>query len=309
MTSTSQVLCPTDFSDASRPAIQYGHAIAQHLGARLVVLSVEDRLLAEAMDLHAGAAWHQQETRRELARFVRSSIGTSAAGVEVDLQVAVGKPADEILRTAHEIRAALIVMSTQGATRMRRMFFGSTTERVLRETAVPVLVTSTDNAPLHNGDLRSTVRRVLVPVDLSPASAPQVQAAQAVCEELRVPLLVTHVIEPLRSHVAANLSAAIERERRTRAEDALSDLLATLPRSLQREALVVYGDPAEEIAKVARDRDAGLIVMGLHAAPGRHIGSVTYRVLCLTHALILGLPGPVPPITAVCESEAAVQQI
>jgi nucleotide-binding universal stress UspA family protein len=56
--------------------------------------------------------------------------------------------------------------------------------------------------------------------------------------------------------------------------------------------LVVYGEPAEEIAKVASDRDAGLIVMGLHSSPvlGPRMGSVTYRVLCLAHRLVLALP-------------------
>ena len=295
MTAASLILCPTDFSDASRPAIRYGHAIAEHVRARLGVLTVEDRLLAEAMDLHAGPAWHREQTRRELGRFVTSSLGTSAAGGEIDLHVAVGKPADEILAAARRLSADLIVMSAQGATRMRRMFFGSTTERVLRETSVPILVTPADAAPLHHGDIRSVVRRVLVPVDLSSASIAQVEAARAVCEAMRVPLLVTHVVEPVRSHVAGKLSTSIELERRMRAEDALSELLATLPQGLQPEGLVVYGDPAEEIAKVARDRDAGLIVMGLHASPpGRHIGSVTYRVLCLTHALCLALPAPMP---------------
>jgi nucleotide-binding universal stress UspA family protein len=49
------------------------------------------------------------------------------------------------------------------------------------------------------------------------------------------------------------------------------------------------------LAKVAADRDAGLIVMGLHSSPllGPRMGSVTYRVLCLAHRLVLALP-PVP---------------
>ena len=55
---------------------------------------------------------------------------------------------------------------------------------------------------------------------------------------------------------------------------------------------MVFGDPPEEIAKVTQDRDAGLIVMGLHASPlkGQRMGSVTYRVLCLAHTPVLALP-------------------
>ena len=64
------------------------------------------------------------------------------------------------------------------------------------------------------------------------------------------------------------------------------------PPDLHAEALVAYGDPAEEIAKLARDRQAGLIVINLHGSPmlGLRMGSVTYRVLCLAPALVLALP-------------------
>lgn len=62
-------------------------------------------------------------------------------------------------------------------------------------------------------------------------------------------------------------------------------------RALHRHArgrLIAYGDPAEEIAKIARDWKAGLIVMGLHGSPilGPRMGSVTYRVLCLAPMLV-----------------------
>jgi nucleotide-binding universal stress UspA family protein len=121
----------------------------------------------------------------------------------------------------------------------------------------------------------------------------QVQIARALSEALKVPFVATYVIEPVRSPLAARLHLpSIELERKTRAEDALSELLATVPRGLHPEALVAYGDPAEEIAKVARDRNTGLIVIGLHGSPalGPRMGSVTYRVLCLVPSLVLALP-------------------
>jgi nucleotide-binding universal stress UspA family protein len=84
----------------------------------------------------------------------------------------------------------------------------------------------------------------------------------------------------------------LEEHRRVVAEDALNELLATLPRRLKPEALIVHGDPAEEAAKVVRDRHAGLVLMGLHGSPllGPRMGSVTYRMLCLTSTLVLALP-------------------
>ncbi len=130
-------------------------------------------------------------------------------------------------------------------------------------------------------------------MDLTPASLHQVQIARGLSEALGVPMIATHVVEPVRSPLATKLHLpSIELERRARAEDALNELLATVPLKLHPEALVAFGDPAEEITKIARDRKAGLIVVGLHGSPvtGPRMGSVTYRVLCLAHALVLALP-------------------
>jgi nucleotide-binding universal stress UspA family protein len=89
-------------------------------------------------------------------------------------------------------------------------------------------------------------------------------------------------------------AANVDSERRDRAEQRLQALVGTLPAELHAEGLVLLGEPAEEIAKVARDRQAGLIVIGLHASAlmGRRMGSVTYRVISIaqTHALVLALP-------------------
>jgi universal stress protein A len=295
MKSRPTILCPVDFSDASRGALRYAKVIAEHFGGRLVVLAVEDPLLTEAVDLGTGAIWNPEDTRKELMRFVSSILGTKTLkGTALEYSVAVGKPAKQILHLAQQESCDLIVMSTHGLTGMRKKFFGSTTERVLRETVVPVLATApTDEGPRSTEDVRRTVARVLVPVDLSAASVHQVQIARGICEALSVPFVVTYVVEPVRSPLATKLHLpSIDLERKTRAEDALAELLATVPRQLHPEALVAYGDPAEEVAKVARDRHAGLIVIGLHGSPllGPHMGSVTYRVLCLTSSLVLALP-------------------
>jgi nucleotide-binding universal stress UspA family protein len=280
---------------ASRGALQYARAIAEHFGTRLVILAVEDPLLTEAIDLGTGTIWNPESTRRELARFVSKAFrDTPPKGVELEYQLTAGKPAKQILHVAQQESCDLIVMSTHGVTGMRKMFFGSTTERVLRETTVPVLATPpAEEGPQDLIDVRQAIGHILVPVDLSPESLHQVQVARRLSEALRLPFIVTHVVEPVRSPLTDKLHLpSIELERKTRAEDALGELIATVPMQLHPEALVAYGDPAEEITKVAHDRRAGLIVVGLHGSPlwGPRMGSVTYRVLCLARALVLALP-------------------
>lgn len=290
------ILCPIDFSEPSRAALRYAAAIAEHFGARLTVATIDDPLLHEAADIALGQAWLTEDSQKELERFVAHTFEHRPHGfVDMKLEVITGKPAQEILRLATEPGCDLIVMSSHGLTGVRKLFFGSTTERVLRETTVPVLIApASDPGPKTLEDVRRFVRRVLAPIDLTSATPRQALVARGLAEALDVPLLLAHVVEPsrLRPGVLRRLPN-IDTERRARADKALGELVATIPQGVKSEALVTYGDPAEEIAKIARDRCAGLIVIGLHASPlaGPRMGSVTYRVLCLTPTtLVLALP-------------------
>ena len=289
------ILCPIDYSDASAGALRYAAAIAEHFGARLIVLTVEDPLLTAAMDLGTGVIWTRDASEREITKFLSGVFGDNTAALAMcERDVAVGKPPVEILRLARERSCDLIVMSSHGLTGARKLFFGSTTERVLRETTVPVLVTPpVSPGPIRMEDAKRLLGRIIVPVDLSPASIHQTRVASALAEALHLPLVLVHVIEPVKSALLSRLHlAGLDSNRRAIAEESLDRLVSALPEQLRPEALIVFGDPAEEAAKVVRDRRAGLVVMGLHGSPvlGPRMGSVTYRMLCLCPTLVLALP-------------------
>jgi nucleotide-binding universal stress UspA family protein len=305
------ILCPIDYSDASAGALRYAAAVAEHFATRLIVLAVEDPLLTAAMDFGTGGLWTREASEHEIEKFVAKTFGAGSPILGMcEYDVAVGKPPVEILRVARERSCDLIVMSSQGLTGTRKLFFGSTTERVLRETGVPVLVTPPVNpGPIHVEDAGRLIGRIVVPVDQSAASLHQTQVARALGEALSVPLVLVHVVEPIRSRLAQRLNlAALKLDRDAAAGDALAELLATLPRRLRTDAVLEHGDPAEQIAKTVRDRHAGLVVMALHAAPGLgpRMGSVTYGVLCLSHTLVLALP-PRSAATAARERQASRQ--
>jgi nucleotide-binding universal stress UspA family protein len=288
------VLCPIDFSDASRAALRYGAIAAAYQGATLTVSTVNDPLLAQAAAMAGGAGSLDADARRELEQFFADTFSGRPPDIRVEFAVATGKPDVEILRLAAGGQANLIVMSSRGATGIRKLFLGSITERVLRATTVPVLVTPpAEPGPNAVDDLRKTIRRILVPVDLNEAMEQTVDAARQIAAILDAPILLVHVIEPVRAMVPGHAYAAnVDSERRGSAEQRLQQLIERLPAQPRLEALVVFGEPAEEVAKIAADRQAGLIVMGLHASaqPGARMGSVTYRVLSVTNGLVLALP-------------------
>jgi nucleotide-binding universal stress UspA family protein len=244
--------------------------------------------------------------RKQLRRFYDETVGSATVGGVV-FEIATGKPAVEILRLACERAVSAIVIGTHGLTGVRQRFLGSTTERILRESTVPVLtVPARSTVFTQPEDRKRSIRRVLVPVDLTAATPDLVIAGSRVAVAAGVPLLLAHVVEPVRFVVPGLPHLPnIDLERRARAESSLAELVATIPATLRPEGLVAYGDPAEELAKIAHDRDAGLIVVGLHASaiPGTRMGSVTYRVMCLTPTMVLALP----PGTATAWSAALAE--
>ena len=291
------VLCPVDFSDASRGALRYGAAIAEHFKSRLIVITVTDPLLAEAAAMETSAARFTTSTLETLRQFYDEALDHDAARLKhvmVTFESVIGRPEAAILRVARETPADLIVISSHGLTGFRKMFFGSTTERVLRETPVPVLIVpGHDPGPRSREELARQARLVLAPVLLPPPYHRQIHAAVTIAGAIAAPALLLHVVEPLRGVLPQSdrYLATVERERRTRAEQELEHVAASLKTS-RVEALIAFGEPAEEIAKVARDRGAALIVMALYSSPvdGARIGSVTYRVLCAAGCPVLAVP-------------------
>lgn len=300
------VLCPVDFSESSRVALGHAAVIADHFGARLIALAVDEPFLVDAAAM-AGFAALQDETRRELQRVCHAVLGDRRPGQDVEFRVRAGKPAVEILREAERADAGLIVMSSRGQTGVRKMFFGSTTEGVLRETTRPVLVTAGDRlAGSTLAALAHDINRVLVPVDLGEHSRGQLEVAADVARLLSVPLLVVHVVEPAALPFRIRMSlAGVDADRRTRAEEAMRDM-ASIAAGVSTETLIIGGEPADEIVKLSEARHAGLIVMALHSSEprGPRMGTVTYRVLCLTHRLVLALPPKPATSEALSETRA-----
>ena len=136
-----KVLCPVDFSGASRAALRHAANLAHESHGTVEVLFVNDPLLTAA----AAAAYNERgladSAETALKAFVRRTLsGTPARARATKCATAFGRPAREIVKAARQGRADLIVMGTHGLGGMRRLMLGSVTEEVLKTAAIPVLV-------------------------------------------------------------------------------------------------------------------------------------------------------------------------
>lgn len=125
-------------------------------------------------------------------------------------------------------------------------------------------------------------------------SGPRAWLTPALAQSLGVPLLLVHVVAPLKGleHLRPQLDThnGVQIERAKQQIQWLASEVGT-PGAI--ETVVAVGSPAEEIARIAVTRGAGLIVMGLRSQEhifGPRPGSVAYRVLSLTPARVPGTP-------------------
>jgi nucleotide-binding universal stress UspA family protein len=191
------IICPVDFSGPSRGALRVAATIAEHFYAGLTVVTVDEPLLSGVAGTFYGAGTYAKQSREELECFIADTFRRRTPDLaELRLEIAMGKPAVEILRVATAQDADLIVMSTHGHTGVGKVLFGSTTERLLRETPVPVLVTPAgDPGPATLEDLARGFGGVLAPLDLTPFSHRQLAVAQGLARALGTTLTLLHVVE------------------------------------------------------------------------------------------------------------------
>jgi nucleotide-binding universal stress UspA family protein len=289
------ILCPVDFSTHSRLALQYAVALARRSKGRVTALHVNNPLLIAAA---AAAAYDERELLRtsgaELKRFVARAVGKGDAA-RVEPVVMMGEASREILKEADRLPADLIVMGTQGLSGAGRLFFGSTTERVLRDATVPILAVP----PRRKGSRLSPSwpgPRVLAAIDLNDAAPSDARAAAAIARRFDVDLVLAHVVSPeqapewlvarLRSH---------RKDRLAHARAALARMAGELD-EVRVETRVLLGDPADQVSALAADTRAGLVIVALRRGEGLFgaaQGSMTYRVLSGGGSIpILGLPTP-----------------
>jgi nucleotide-binding universal stress UspA family protein len=280
-----RILCPVDFSDASRHALEHATAVAGWYDSRLLVLHVwappfpvvPPLLFSEPDHLELPAEAVREEF---LARLRQWAAGAAAAGCQVDVELVTGNPAAKIVERAGAYEAHLIVMGTHGRGGFERLMIGSVAERVLHRAACPVLTIP----PPAVTTSKLPFKRLLSAVDFSEPSLVAFRFAVSIAKESGAHLTVLHAIEwPLDEEMAAfdtpEFRQVIEDQTRARVGGLLTDDMRTW---CEVDTTIAYGKPYREILDVAGRDDTDLIVMGVHGRNALDLmlfGSTTNQVV------------------------------
>jgi nucleotide-binding universal stress UspA family protein len=134
---------------------------------------------------------------------------------------------------------------------------------------------------------------LLVPVDLGEGNERQLRAALALARGKRSRVTLLHVIQRVPKIPARELRAFYERLARASRRRLARVQTRLASAGLPVHTLVLVGDPAGEIVRVAARRRVDLIVMGSHrpepTRPGGGWGTTSYKVglLCPCPVLLV----------------------
>ena len=151
-----KILYPTDLSENAKHAFSYAADLAQRYDAMITILYVmEDMNYATEFQVRGmlgGKEWDRVKSEKsdQLTQKIKSKIENFCQEMDSqidscrllveDIQITSGNPTEEILDTAKNIDADIIVMGSYGYNILMGALIGGTTRKVVKNSEVPVLV-------------------------------------------------------------------------------------------------------------------------------------------------------------------------
>ena len=137
-----KILCPIDFSEPSKCALEHASAFAEKGDTELLAIHVVEPIIypveyglapVPAISLESQAT---ENARARLTDLMQEVVGDRHPWT---VEVSIGR-ADETICARAEEGFDLIVLATHGLTGLKHFLMGSVAERVVRSAACPVLV-------------------------------------------------------------------------------------------------------------------------------------------------------------------------
>lgn len=265
------LLVAIDGSARGERVVSFAIAVARRHGSHLLICHVadhtgtvaEETASSDTFGLNLRAHMPDNAAASILAQAAERA---TAAGLLVSTKLLSGRPAHAIVECAKERHVDAIFMGTHSKSGLERVFLGSTTDGVLRNTEVPTFV-----LPPGTRDANCSFDRILVAVDDSDPSDAAVDFALNLAEVDEAQLVLCSVVvttDILKNAVAHGLDPILMiEEARATAAALLSTRVSRGTKTTTCECVVAEDDPTEKILMTAEERHAGLIVVGDAWAP------------------------------------------
>jgi nucleotide-binding universal stress UspA family protein len=154
----SKILIPTDFSDYSRAAFQYGISLATKFGSSIILLHVIEPPYNFATTMENTLEKLKENANDELKEWAEKGIREKK--VTADTVLETGMTISSILDSVREKDIDLVIMGSKGETGFAKILFGSVATDIMLHSTVPVLTVPVEmdsfemNSILFTTDLR-----------------------------------------------------------------------------------------------------------------------------------------------------------
>lgn len=142
MLKAPDILVPVDFSECSFNAVRAAVGVAAPDGDVTLLHVINEHFIDDAVAAGLGTSEEITARMRERAEadFTTMIEGLEAGEVKVERMIVIGIPFVEILKITRDLDLPMIVMGMRGRSVLpEEVLFGSTAEKVLRGSRVPVL--------------------------------------------------------------------------------------------------------------------------------------------------------------------------
>lgn len=248
------ILVPLDGSTAAETVLPYVKLIASPIGADVHLLTI---------------AANEEEQSEATAYLTEKSKELSAHSLTA--AVAPGDEARTILEQADAKDADLIAMSTHGRSGLMRWILGSTADKVVHRSTRPVLLV---RAQEEDERPPAKVERVLVPLDGSDLAESVLPYVEEMAAALDAEIVLYNAVLPLDIYPAAESTPAPAGNLIDDLVEQGKSFLAKVGREIESrgkakvQMVVTVGFPVDEITRVARETNVGLIAMATHGRSG-----------------------------------------
>ncbi len=138
-----RILAALDGSELSERVLPHVEAFAEKFGATIVLLRANPILNASevaASPRQDPTLVHRLEQQAAEENLTRVAAALRAKGYRVEVELPIGKPAEQIIERAEATGVDLIALTTHGRGGLGRLVFGSVANEVIQKAPCPVLV-------------------------------------------------------------------------------------------------------------------------------------------------------------------------
>jgi nucleotide-binding universal stress UspA family protein len=133
-----RILVAVENSPADRTILSHVSELARLTGAALLLVHVADGWAARNFDQLKLRESEEMKADRDYLDRLRGEL--EGSGLEVETRLAMGDPADELVKVSEEQGVDLIAMSTHGHRFVKDVLLGATADKVRHLVKVPVLL-------------------------------------------------------------------------------------------------------------------------------------------------------------------------